>query len=528
MANEFVKFYRLGSNDTSVSYEQYQTYVNGDASNGGIVFARVWNPDKEKTDQYIWANGIEYLVNSGDVDSIDASVILAIIDSSNKVEPVDSSAAENIAKSAEGIKVNLEYREGADASSLLFGVDLDKIYLPHGVKRTEAIGSHPETDEVVTEGEGWSVKQLLEYYLLKEKYPDVSILNAIATTPAFDIVINKPKDLVEYMDSNITLAEVGTEYTFNGIELDEHASHTGEENYSSTESIISNMNFGSTPSLDIPVDGNRKTVSAGPIVTSASYSDYSLSYVEIQITNNRGFTGIETKTCYTDIANAYVSLNPATGVIVEGENSLSLSWETNISIERTLSQTSDNEKIPAMNYYYASNIGNVSANMKATTDEISWTDERNIAPTPTYDTTTFVVYGVYPIYSNGIQQTYAESEGSFTTNTIEIVEDEENKTVNAKKLALYNYTMSANHTCYVGFGTCNTQTPKIFYVPASANILSITGGSFNTNDKSVPNSFDGGCGTWHIDGNVTINGVTYVRWINNEQFGPQNIKIVFA
>jgi len=97
---------------------------------------------------------------------------------------------------------------------------------------------------------------------------------------------------------------------------------------------------------------------------------------------------------------------------------------------------------------------------------------------------------------------------------------------------LYDYKVSKtiSNPVYYGFGACEAASPKIFYIPTSAGIASISGASYNSNKPAgQASSFDGGCGSWTKDSStVTINGVIYDKWVNSGKFGAQNIKINFA
>ena len=333
------------------------------------------------------------------------------------------------------------------------------------------------------------------------------------------------------MDHTDKLVEVGTKYTFasKGFSIKESATHDGKSTYTSNKSTITGMNFGAATTVGGEVDTNKTTAEAGPITTTASYNDnFDEATATVTLTNNRGFTGISTSTNTVIVNGQTLTLPTATGIVVEGENKLTLSWSSDASVTRDITK---DKTIPAMEYYYASNKGNTSTNKIATTSTVSWVDN-NPTVTVSDKTTTFSVNAVYPYYSNGIEQTVAETVGSFTTQSITIKEGGVTKTVNAKKLALYNYKSAVAKTTYVGFGLAGVEAgeqPKIFYIPNSANVTSLVGNAYNSNKEAgKASSFDAGCGTWTKDGTVFINDVAYTKWINTGKFGAQNIQIKFA
>ena len=412
-------------------------------------------------------------------------------------------------------------------------VDATNVFFKNGVNRTAAIGVLPATanGEIENEGKAMNLKELLEYYLVEEMYPTVLASTGIANVSKYAITLDKPNDLTTYMDHTDKLVEVGTKYTFasKGFSIKESATHDGKSTYTSNKSTITGMNFGAATTVGGEVDTNKTTAEAGPITTTASYNDnFDEATATVTLTNNRGFTGISTSTNTVIVNGQTLTLPTATGIVVEGENKLTLSWSSDASVTRDITK---DQTIPAMEYYYASNKGNTSTNKIAKTSTVSWVDN-NPTVTVSDKTTTFSVNAVYPYYSNGIEQTVAETVGSFTTQSITIKEGGVTKTVNAKKLALYNYKSAVAKTTYVGFGLAGVEAgeqPKIFYIPNSANVTSLVGNAYNSNKEAgKASSFDAGCGTWTKDGTVFINDVAYTKWINTGKFGAQNIQIKFA
>jgi hypothetical protein len=112
-------------------------------------------------------------------------------------------------------------------------VDATNVFFKDGIDRTAAIGVLPATTdgEIENEGKAMNLKELLEYYLVEEMYPTVTATPGVASVPSYAISLNKPTALSTYMSSTTSLVEVGTEFTFNGISLNENATHNGKGSY---------------------------------------------------------------------------------------------------------------------------------------------------------------------------------------------------------------------------------------------------------------------------------------------------------
>jgi hypothetical protein len=172
-----VKFYRLGFNNpvSDASYREI-AFAKDDQGNqlGNIVFAKVDSSIANVSNgelkvippaYYICAAGIEYKVADADaltmifnefetlVDSsmidgsytnehsvhywiqqamkkvnVTAEAVYAVIDASNKIYDTSDFVRYQVKRSADGIDVSVKKGIGEAPSSLLFGVDLDKIY----------------------------------------------------------------------------------------------------------------------------------------------------------------------------------------------------------------------------------------------------------------------------------------------------------------------------------------------------------------------------------------------------------------
>jgi len=336
-----VKFYRLGFNKPVTDASYRAIAFENEGENGNVVFAKVdssiANVSKGEIKvippaYYICAAGIEYKVADADTltkifnefeDLVDTSNIggqyintksvhywiqeamkkvdvtaesvYRVIDASNKIYDPSEGVRYQIERSADGIDVSIKKREGNDESSLLFGVDLDKIYLPTGIQRTEKIGGCDAVDEPVTEGVGWSVKELLEYYLLKEKFPNPVAKQGSGSFTAYGI------NVTGYPDTNLTtkyirvkkvgsdsyekiasgnLVEIGSDVSISGISGTLECSSTGDWATSKpcTPATITGMKFGYSAydyndERNTPVEGEVNHKIPGEVNTATSITN---------------------------------------------------------------------------------------------------------------------------------------------------------------------------------------------------------------------------------------------------------------
>ena len=89
------------------------------------------------------------------------------------------------------------------------------------------------------------MKDLLEWYLVQEKYPSVGHTQASANAPSYIIKLNTPDNISTYIPgaNNNGLVEVGTTVTVNEIKLTEYATHTGISKYTGTPGSITGMTY---------------------------------------------------------------------------------------------------------------------------------------------------------------------------------------------------------------------------------------------------------------------------------------------
>lgn len=441
-------------------------------SNIGLLVNIVNSSNLSENGSYIInynSNGALILQKIGE-SNLDASIFYTIIDASNRIFPDDPSALAIIDRSAEGVKVKVT-EIGTD-SSLKFGIDLDSIYLPHGVQRTEAIGVLPASDEIVTEGVGMSVKELLEYYLLKEKFPEPVIARGGGNFTNFGITVSglPQTNVKSYISingnaapANNSLVEIGSQMIISPISGELVCSRYGmQESVTSTISKISNLNFGYCTELGdlIPNEENHyqpageifgdSTINGEPGIATATYT---VKDTELTITSTLSVKSINVSS-YSTISK--YSFDQQQNEVTEGNNIIKLSLEHDASASRVLNDTT----IPGISMVYVQSnkkhvCPNNTASVSTGTITGSITGEVN-----SYSTSSYNVIGVYPIFTNGkvVPSNANLSTFDWYNNTY--------STEPVNKLDLVNY-LNNNQTYLIAFGATNTANSRkcYMYVP---------------------------------------------------------------
>ena len=406
-------------------------------------------------------------------------------------------------------------------------VTAENVYFPDGLQRTAQFGFQKESTDIKTECEGMNLKELLEWYLVEEKYPTVTLTQAKANAGSYSISLTTPGNITSYITgaSNGSLVEVGTEVTFTGVTLNETASHDGAASYKGSAATITGMKYNyNENAVDGALVKETSYTSVQP-TTNASYTDnFGTAKVQMALTNAGGFTGITTADTSCGVKDGKAILSAQTGTTVEGQNKLTLSWSNNATVSRTLN---DQVGVNAYTAYPLSNKGNASTNVKYPVNATSWSHTANAAA-KTYTSTSFTVNAVYPIYTNGVTvtNTYVEADCKWSTNSFNVSDTVGGVTraVAGEKLALYNYKNSKNKQYYIGAGNQGGVNSLMIYIPASAGITKLTAASYNVNTKE----WTGETAVLSKTGNVYINGVQYNVWSGVSTYGPQNIKVTFA
>ena len=406
-------------------------------------------------------------------------------------------------------------------------VTAENVYFPKGLQRTAQFGFQQASMDIQTECEGMNLKDLLEWYLVEEKYPSVTLTQAKANAGSYSINLTTPGNITSYVTgaTNNSLVEVGTEVTFKGIEFTETASHDGAKSYEGTAGSITGMKYNyNANAVEGALVEQTSYTSVQPTANASYTTNFNTAKVQMALTNAGGFTGITTANASCGVNGDTLTLAKQTGAAVEGQNKLTLAWSNDVEVSRTLTEQVGVEAYTA---YPLSNKGKASADKKYTVNATSWSHTAN-ATAKTYTTTTFTLNAVYPIYTNGVtvSTTYNEADCKWSTNSFTVADTAggETRTVAGEKLALYNYKSSKNTTYYIGAGNQGGVNPLIIYIPASAGITKLTAASYNVNN-----------GTWTGEtcalsntGNVYINGVQYNVWSGVSSYGQQNILVTFA
>lgn len=587
-----VKFYRLGFNKPVADASYRAIAFENEGDNGNVVFAKVDSSIANVSNgeikvipptYYICAAGIEYKVADADTltkifnefeDLVDTShigdqytnvksvhywiqeamkkvdvtaeAVYRVIDASNKIYDPSEGVRYQIERSADGIDVSIKKREGNDVSSLLFGVDLDKIYLPTGVQRTEKIGGCDAVDEPVTEGVGWSVKELLEYYLLKEKFPNPVPTQGSGSFTAYQI------NITGYPDTNLTnnyirvkkvgsnsytkinsgnLVEIGSDVSISGISGTLRCSSTGDwaTSKSCTPASITGMKFGysvyayndehnqtidTEPNHKIPGEVNTATSIINEATNAtAQYSviaDTLTGSVTLKVKNSNG-TSTAKSSALND--NAYELDKYDTYKIVEGENKFILTVTHDASATRTLSNTAI---AGISDKWYLSNKKHIGDTSVVHVNATSFTNVKH--PTINQYPESSVTYtGVYPIYTNGTESNGIgdpESVFRWADNGGGTWHGHESTSIHYTKLALQN--PNTNATIYIGTGNFSgddEMNKPIIFIPANLGLKIETG----ENAKVAAATISAGKITGFSEGSlyfdssslVQINGIDY-------------------
>ena len=422
---------------------------------------------------------------------VDASTIYTLIDASNKIMPDDPSSLLAIDRSAEGVKVKVT--ESGDEQTLKFGIDLDKIYLPHGIQRTEAIGVAPASDEIVTDGVGMSVKELLEFYLLKEKFPTVTTAKGGGKFTDFGLTVSgmpntNVKNYIKINDSTApnsgSLVEIGSTMSISEISGTLVCSRYGmQDSVTSTVSKINGLNFGYSTEKGNPTpDGHFEPagiVSTDTIINGEpgiATATYTIKDSDLNVVSTLSVKGSITSSSTFD--STYL-LSSQSVVVSQGDNHVSLSLNHNASATRTL----ENTLIPGIDQIYIiSNKSHVCDGSVASVAS-SHISGSGSGAVNTYTTSTYKVIGVYPIFTNGAVTTLTGNLSGKCWYNEQYTEGPVNK------LDLVNY-LNANQTYLISFGSSAQHEKALMYVPHGMTFI-------------VPEASE-------IDATMTITG-----WIDN-------------
>lgn len=519
-----VKFIQL----SAASKSQYDTKLADAQSSypGAIIFVTYTDDtDNNKQKQEIWANGTKYEVGGGAGNVVYGDV------------PVN---ANGVAEGYTGSEGSIYVYTGQNTQTAYywkgnkwnpFNVDAENVWFPKGIQRTALFGTKSAETDIQTEAVGYNLKDLFEYYLVEEIFPNVEPIEATANTGSYSIDMAIPNTaLSSYMNKTSTLAEVGTHYTFKGLSLTENATHDGEESYTGTSSSIPGIQkYGYKTQLSDTSLSTAELKSKTPSIKCTYESNFTTAKATVSIKKVKGFNGISDATDESKVVDSQeeptanvLTLAAQTGKVIHGSNQLRLSWSNTAYVTRSFSNQVNAEAIQA---YYASNKGNTDSDHFVSIGEVTWTTITD-ASDKTYTASSFSVTGVYPLYTNGVEQDVTNTSGSWTSGEIDVTNGDTTTTVKGTKLSLYNYISSTRKIYYIGAGNRDDKNPLILYIPEASGITNVSAASYNTTKPAGQvSSYDSGAGSFNSDGVVTINGVNYVKWVNSVKFGAQNIKI---
>lgn len=271
-----VKFIQLGTvSEPKKNYEvngsnEYSTLLNQAIQDhpGAVIFTTFIKSATGKPKNEIYANGQLYSAGgsgSGAVyygtDQVVNGKISNWNDSHPGEEPERGSIyiyTPNSETTGEDIANRTAYyfkcTEGQESQgkwiAFTGNVNAENVWFPNGVNRTEAWGcKEPTTNkELKTECEHNNLKQLLEYYLVQEIYPNPS--TSYSSTPT-----------ISCTDGDISFgSDPATLDLLVGSSKTVTVTYTKPTNYSITNSTfipnttISGMTYGSSPDLDGPLD----------------------------------------------------------------------------------------------------------------------------------------------------------------------------------------------------------------------------------------------------------------------------------
>lgn len=408
-------------------------------------------------------------------------------------------------------------------------VDATNVYFKDGIDRTISFGVKDKNDILlVNEGKDMNLKNLLEYYLVREEYDQPIIINAAFNQPTFNIDPNgsKPDALYTYMHiggkpmvSNTSLCYVGTNVSIGDISL--------QTNYLYP---ILWSNTGTAASIQYPVikkyslDG--LTVTNGETITSEvpfvqySYVDntFNTATATIKLENNKGFTGIDTSNSISTITgianNNILTVNAPLGTVSEGNNKITLSYSVNgasvVRRSRKIINADDIETYPVSNLGNIKNDSDVAIGVKIDPSDVYINMDNAI-----YNDTYVEVTGVYPIYTNAasVSNTGLKLlEGSFSDTPIQI--------------PIWNYFSSTSTVKYFNFGSTSLKDREIYFpCDASKTFLITSSMACNPTTKEYTDA-----NVW-FDANktITINGAEYHIWrCNTEGLGGVEVEITIV
>ena len=200
-----VKFVQIGSDELLYSEYTVKLQEARNAYPGAIIFGTYYDPVKKKIGQEIWANNKQYKVGEGGSDArfYEGNVSPEEYFTEHteytplhgdyyiKKTDLNGDPTDNIEERTAYVydSVNTVW------VALSGNYDAYNVYFPQGIERTELWGSAKEESEVQTECEHMNLKDLMEYYLVKEKFPSTDSSTVNTTIPSWSITPNQKPTL---------------------------------------------------------------------------------------------------------------------------------------------------------------------------------------------------------------------------------------------------------------------------------------------------------------------------------------------
>lgn len=440
-------------------------------------------------------------------------------------------------------------------------VSADNVYFQDGIQRTAQWGVKDATKDgaIAREGINYNLKEYLEYMLLEEIYPPCSVSQGECPTPAaYTLSIGRPSDLSTYFyevnsiddlasatknASTTTFTEVGKKYGFKMEPITQTITYNDNIEYiNGTASKITGMTYGSADALDGEKHISITSKESNKPVCYFTYSDnfsneeasQNIASATLNFQRTKGFTGMQNSAETIEglnQTNATISISSdivSLGTIIEGTNSASLVHSCTAYASRSIDadRTTNLSKIDTT--YIISNKGNVSKDNTKSTEAKTWSNANSNANIANA-TKNISIIGVYPFFTNGVEDKSYKSANEFA-QLVTISDNEETR--KTKKLNLKNYTTKTTFDYYINFWKHDEgeSTPLEFYVPASTaykfdiKFTGLNGSSYDTDNGAadLQDLFQKQAQEISIDG-VDVKYIVYRLSTGNQ--GAQSVRV---
>lgn len=454
-----VKFIQWGTPDDPKTYAERWASEGVDSTifknvldtyQGGIIFVTYTDKDNKQA-QEIWANGVRYSVGGDSTGNIIYGTSLPdpktgkVVISGKELVGTDGSVY--VYKSADHQTAyywdqNKWNPFNVDAANVWFHEDITLAgnytsignFSKGGVDTTASL----YTKLGLASGEtDFSLKTLITKLLSEVVFPTPSTSNASLTSSVTAPSITSSTTGV----SNNAILDIGTKIGINAVTAN-GADWSGQE-----YTQISGLTYGySTDGVNATSTNKSLTSENYATPTLTGNTTYSLTYETVS-----GFSTLKVPSAASNAAAASCQISAISDVTVdEGKNTIKLT-------ETGRSHTTTTKALSSV--YITSNVGTWDSSKK--TEAVSSQTLTSTAPT---DSSTFTVYGVTPIYSNGSAtsgDTYSEYNYTPTVNKVS------NSTV---------YTVSNNAAVYQSFKlgfAGNMSGDWVIYIPAGHTISAV-------------------------------------------------------